>query len=100
MKEFIDRLKNKLGSEIVLIQLFGSYARGEAHKDSDIDILVVLKAPTDEQINYICDAAMKTGNPRDIYLSVKIFSKSEFEYYKNIPTLFIKNVLTDGIKLS
>ena len=39
-----ERLKEKYGAERVI--LYGSYARGEATEDSDVDLLVI--APTTE----------------------------------------------------
>jgi len=37
-------LEETLGSELMGLVLFGSWARGEASKDSDVDIFVVLKS--------------------------------------------------------
>lgn len=97
--EFKSNLLSKLGKEVVSIRLFGSKARGDFRKDSDIDILVVLKDPKEDEIDYIYDLAMSLDIKYSFYLSVKIFSKKEYEYYKSIPTLFIENVLKEGINL-
>jgi len=99
IKDFKKQLSDKLGSNIVSVRLFGSKARGDFHKESDIDILVVLKQPTENQINFIYDTAMVLGNQYDVYLSVKIFSQKEFKYYKSIPTLFIQNILKEGFSI-
>jgi len=40
--EFTEQAKAHYGNRLAKIILFGSYARGEAHDDSDIDLLVVL----------------------------------------------------------
>lgn len=42
MREAITLLRNEFGSRLLFIGLQGSYRRGEAGEDSDIDILVVL----------------------------------------------------------
>ncbi|QGA68168.1 nucleotidyltransferase domain-containing protein [Sulfolobus sp. E11-6] len=42
-KEIIDAFLNIYGNNLVSIVLFGSYARGDQRKDSDIDLLVVLE---------------------------------------------------------
>lgn len=99
IREFKSQLSQKLGKDIISIQLFGSRARGNSGKNSDIDILVVLKKPTEEQINYIYDVAMRLTVQYGVYLSVKIFSQKEFNYYKSIPTLFIRNVLREGVSI-
>lgn len=99
IKNFSKQLSDKLKDNLVSIQLFGSRARGDFHKDSDIDILVVLKNPAEDQINFIYDTAMLSSCQYNVYLSVKIFSKKEFDYYKSIPTRFIQNVLKEGLLL-
>lgn len=44
--EYKTNLKKIYGNEMVELILFGSYARGDFHKESDIDFAVVLKKPT------------------------------------------------------
>jgi len=43
---FIQRVVKQEGDNLKKIVLFGSIARGEANKDSDIDVLVILKEVT------------------------------------------------------
>jgi predicted nucleotidyltransferase len=44
LKECINDLEGALGDELLGLMLFGSWARGEAKEDSDIDVLVVLRS--------------------------------------------------------
>ena len=99
IRSFSGQMYRKLGGNIVSISLFGSKARGDYRKNSDTDILVVLKNPKESQINYIYEVVMDLVNKYKIYLSVKIFSEEEFEHYKNIQTMFINNVLRDRVKI-
>lgn len=99
IKDFSKWLYRELGSDIVSTLLFGSKARGDYRKNSDIDILVVLKNPNEDQINYIYSVVMDLVSEYKIYLSVKIFSEKEFKYYKSIPTMFVRNVLRDGARI-
>jgi predicted nucleotidyltransferase len=39
---FLSGLHERFGSRLLGVRLFGSYARGEAHEDSDVDCLVLL----------------------------------------------------------
>ena len=99
IRSFSGQMYRELGGNIVSISLFGSKARGDYREDSDTDILVVLKNPIEDQINYIYGVVMDLVDKYKIYLSVKIFSEEEFEHYKDIQTMFIGNVLRDRVKV-
>lgn len=42
LKEFKKGLTRIYGEQLEAVYLYGSYARGDAYKDSDLDVLVVL----------------------------------------------------------
>ena len=44
LRECAGELERLLGDELLGLALFGSWARGEAREDSDVDVLVVLKS--------------------------------------------------------
>ena len=44
-EEHKSRLKSLYGDELVELVLFGSYARGEEHEESDVDFAIVLRNP-------------------------------------------------------
>lgn len=44
--EYKTNLQNLYGNDFVELILFGSYARGDFHKESDIDFAIVLRKPT------------------------------------------------------
>ncbi|GAB6102455.1 nucleotidyltransferase domain-containing protein [Thermococcus atlanticus] len=43
LREVKLKLQEILGDDLVEVVLFGSYARGEAREDSDVDVLVVVR---------------------------------------------------------
>ena len=51
LAEVLSRLSRELkalyGDRYGGLLLYGSYARGEAHEDSDVDLLLLLKGPVD-----------------------------------------------------
>jgi predicted nucleotidyltransferase len=80
--------------EIEKIILFGSVARNEDKKDSDIDILIIAKNKHKVE-NQIYDKAYDVYLNEDENISVKLFSLEDYEYNKN--TNFISNVEKEGI---
>jgi len=43
LKEYIEEIREKYG--VVIVGVFGSYARGEQKESSDVDIIVELERP-------------------------------------------------------
>jgi len=81
------------------IILYGSRARGDEHKDSDWDLLILTNYPVDlikerEFRNHLYDLELETGEP----FSVFAYSKSEWETRQKI-TPFFHNVSKEGIRL-
>ena len=80
--------------------LFGSQARGDAHENSDWDLLVIVNFDStnlDDEIKYSYPFT-KLGWIYDIDLNVLLYSKSDWE--KRNFTPFYKNVLKDGIEIN
>ena len=82
------------------IILFGSRARGDDHRDSDYDLLVVI----DEKLSPVDKMPYRT-NIRKQLLSQNIFSdiliqsESEIQEKKELPGHIIKSILEEGIEL-
>ncbi len=99
LQGLVKHLNELYPGEIVLVQLFGSRARGSAALDSDYDILVVVKERTKVSrsaiYEYVLDVNLKYG----IDLSLKIYGVSEFEAFKAKGVPFINEVLQEGYSL-
>ena len=50
LAEYAERLCALFGERLVDVRLFGSFARGEANEDSDVDVLVLVQGLTDLEI--------------------------------------------------
>lgn len=57
MDAFLARLRERFGGRLIEVRLFGSYARGEAHEESDVDCLVLLDQVTVEDDRAVTDLA-------------------------------------------
>jgi predicted nucleotidyltransferase len=89
-------LHSDVSDEILKIVLFGSCARGQDRPDSDIDLLIVLRKDgwdvTDRIYQLVTDVILTYG--RDI--SLKLFSRSEFQQLVKCGTVFMKQVEGEG----
>lgn len=81
------------------IYLFGSRCRDDWRPDSDYDILIVFDKKERQLIDRCYDAVMDVLLETGKLVSLKIFSLSEFNHFKSIPTPFIENVLKEGVQI-
>ena len=78
------------------IVLFGSYARGEAHEGSDIDLMLI-KETSKRFIDRIADV-IKLNNTL-ISLEPLVYSPLEFEKMKKEKRDFILTIEEEGIEI-
>jgi hypothetical protein len=87
-REVADDLRGIYGKRLRRVVLFGSWARGDAHAESDIDLLVVLEKVADrwrehERINPILD---RHSLDNDTIVSALVISEGDYESAQR-PTL-------------
>jgi len=95
LKDFLNRVTKELGESINSIVLYGSVARKEATKGSDIDILIISKmkekiAEKASDMSYDVDLKY-TAATSLVYLTPK-----EIEHRIRVGSPFIENILKEG----
>ena len=102
--EFVKNVNELLGNRIKKIILYGSYARGDYNKNSDIDIMILTDLTDEEIIKYrdkISDIAydIEEANDFNIWLSPLVKHIDRFNYWlEALP--FYMNVQKEGVILS
>ena len=104
INDFLLKVNNILSDRIDKIILYGSYARGDYNKDSDIDIMILTDLSDDEIAEYrikIYDIAydIEYENDFDICISPLLKNTNNFKYWiEALP--FYQNVKKEGIILT
>lgn len=100
-KKTIDELKEaltgELGNGLHSIVLYGSVARGQAGKDSDIDILLVLESDGlyDKALSVVYDVDLRNQSFTSIFWT----TPDELGSYLERGSPFLENVSEEGIIL-
>lgn len=91
-----------LGDSVKKVILYGSYARGDFHVNSDMDIMI-LTTLTDDEIrdieNKIYDLAFEYQMTDQVMISVNIVNEQKFNYWLGaLP--YYDNIAKEGIVLA
>ena len=96
----IDEMARRIadGFQPEKIILFGSYARGQADENSDVDLLVVLNAPAPRgkrSAPIIRMLALEYDLPVDVIVR----SPKGLDEWSNVPGSFAHGILAEGVTL-
>ncbi|MBU4321331.1 MAG: nucleotidyltransferase domain-containing protein, partial [Nitrospinae bacterium] len=78
LKQFVGLMRATLGKNLIRIELFGSRARGDYSKGSDIDILIIVKERTIDVMDKIAEITAELNLEYNLSISPVVFS--EYEY--------------------
>ena len=76
---FSARVRACIGTRLTRLVGFGSYARGEATEDSDVDVLVVVDALSAADVREIDSAAGDILTASNVLLSPLVLSAARFD---------------------
>lgn len=98
--ELIERIRASLGDRLVAVWLYGSRARGERHKESDIDLLILLDGDAAKHDMAVIQAAADVNLTHGRYpLSVRTRDLEWLRDRREIESFFIREVDRDKIVL-
>lgn len=97
VEHFSAALRERWGSEIREIHLFGSKARGDAGPESDVDLLIVTERNDWKLKDEIGRVATKILLAEGIYLSIKVLGETIYQRLVALDAPFVKDVLREGV---
>ena len=96
LNEIIEELKEKLTDSLVAVVLFGSRARGDAHEESDWDVLIIAHDLPDRPFRrYTFLKAQLSPRWR---AAISLVAKTPEEFEGSLPAFYL-DIALDGIVL-
>ena len=99
LSDFKQAMSHLYGDRLANVILYGSYARGDFHAESDIDLAVVLQTERVErwrEIERVAPIAVELSEKYDCLIAPVVLEASRLTSSGN---LFIKTVQREGIVL-
>ncbi len=101
LKNIYEKSKSVFPCEIQNIFLYGSYARGDYDKESDVDYLLTVDLDyidiEKKNRKQISEISSELSLENDVLISFHIHPTKQFNQYSNILP-FYKNVLSESIR--
>ena len=99
LKEFLTKLREQHGSEVVLVSLFGSKVRGDFDEESDIDVLVVVEDRTSQLWEDIVEIETDLMLKYDSVISSLIMGRDNYEWHRRYRAPLYRSIEREGIDL-
>ena len=97
LQEFKDNILNKFAGKIKTILLYGSKARGDYHKESDIDVMILIDEGDFKVRDQIAGIAYDIFLKHEVLISPLVINTKEYRLLNRWQTSFFKNTKKDGI---
>ncbi len=92
-------LVDRFGGRLLIVRMFGSYARGDADESSDIDVAVVVQALTESERTEAIDLALTAWKEDRSagQLSPLVWSEREFEDRIRSERRIARDIFSEGV---
>ena len=90
------------GENLVQVILYGSYARGDYHTDSDVDVVAIVhgdRKTLQQQLKKVWDSSCELELEYDTILSPTVIPYEEFKQYQTVLPCY-RNISQEGVVIS
>jgi predicted nucleotidyltransferase len=98
---FKEALERRFGARLREVTLFGSYARGEAHEESDVDVLVVVQGLTEDERREVMELAYDAdAADREAWVGISPLPYSDVQAadMRSRERLLFRDIARDGVR--
>jgi len=99
VQEFLAKVRQAYGEKIQRAALFGSKARGDSTKYSDVDILLIVMDDSWKFRKAISQINSDVELKYDVLLDVRVISASRWQYLAEIQAGLYQNISRDAVAL-
>lgn len=94
-----ERLRRRFEGRLEVLRLFGSYARGDSHAESDVDVLVVVRDLSERERRETFEIAYEVYLDRWIDVSPLALSSAEWEDRRARELRLVSDIEREGMAL-
>ena len=99
LQEFLERVRQLLGINLIEVKLFGSKATDKDQRDSDIDVLVAVENGGVEIEDQVLEIAFAVNLKHDVYVSPRVIDRATLSDPVWSITPFLRAIAKEGISL-
>lgn len=96
---FADAIRAQFGDQVIDLRLFGSFARGEANEESDVDVAVVLEHVDWRTKREVIDLATDVGLSAGLLISPVVFDRQTYDRWRQQERPLVSSIERDGVHL-
>ena len=99
VEEFKRQVEQRFPGELIRVVLFGSKVRGDATRDSDVDVLVVIHSEGWRLGDEIRSLGYALELEHGVVLSIQVMSERHYEELRLFGSQFFKAVEREGVSV-
>jgi predicted nucleotidyltransferase len=99
LQEYLNRLRQEYGRDVLSVKLYGSKARGDYHEDSDLDLFVRIGQDNRQTYAKMYLIASDIELKYDLILGMMLVGPTHHSLMRRLGEPLYRNVQREGIEL-
>jgi predicted nucleotidyltransferase len=99
LREYLQRLRQEYGREVLSVKLYGSKARGDHHEDSDLDLLLRVGQDNRQAYAKMYLIASDIELKYDLILGMMLVGPTHYNLMRRLGEPLYQNVQREGVEL-